>query len=388
MRFIYLLVVLLAVSCLPVMAQHSGDINKGLSGQSTTSTNFFQSGLMDKYDVHYLKLNLTVTPASNYISGSCSYKVTINQTLDTFALEFKDNMTLDSVYINGNKSPFIRSSNHVYVKFNSPILPGNELTASYYYKGAVINGLAFGSDTSSGLTFAATVSESFQAREWFPAKQLLNDKIDSADIWLTTPTPYVAGANGLLKAIVNVSPGFRQFQWSTKYPMSYYMPCFATGNYIDYRNYAKPLAMGGDSILIQHLVSDKPNYFNSIKSNLDKTPVFLEKFSELFTLYPFHKEKYGHLHANIGGGMEHQTMSTMQSFGLEIIAHELGHQWFGDNVTCKGWQDIWLNEGFATYSAYLMRENVSFFLYKLSCSGHEQYPPKHYEPARWKRLCS
>src|SRR5206468_535198 len=108
--------------------------------------------------------------------------------------------------------------------FATPIAQGSGFTARFVYGGSVGLGLAYGTDTS-GLVFAATLSESFQARQWFPAKQLLNDKIDSVDTWLTTTAPNIAGSNGLLKAVVNLPGGKVQYQWSTHYPMSYYMPC-------------------------------------------------------------------------------------------------------------------------------------------------------------------
>ena len=84
----------------------------------------------------------------------------------------------------------------------------------------------------------------------------------------------------------------------------------------------------------------------------------IEVYSDLMGLYPFYEEKYGHCLAQIGGGMEHQTMTTLGGFNFGLVSHELGHMWFGDNVTCATWSDIWINEGFASYAEYLAREHL------------------------------
>jgi hypothetical protein len=85
----------------------------------------------------------------------------------------------------------------------------------------------------------------------------------------------------------------------------------------------------------------------------------LQYFDSLFTPYPFMLEKYGHAQFGWGGGMEHQTMSFMADLGPWLTSHELGHQWFGDAVTCASWKDIWLNEGFATYITGLFFERFN-----------------------------
>jgi hypothetical protein len=101
-----------------------------------------------------------------------------------------------------------------------------------------------------------------------------------------------------------------------------------------------------------------PESFNtSLQTQLSQTPLLLNLYSDLFELYPFHNEKYGHAQFGWGGGMEHTTVSFMIGFDRQLIAHELAHQWFGDKITCGSWKDIWLNESFATYAASLVYEN-------------------------------
>ena len=119
-----------------------------------------------------------------------------------------------------------------------------------------------------------------------------------------------------------------------------------------------------DFVQLQDRVIEVQNYVypeDSLAAT-DDTPMLIAQmqlYSNLFGEYPFANEQYGHAQFNYGGGMEHQTMSFMGGFSFELMAHELAHQWFGDKVTCGSWEDLWLNEGFATYLSGLCYEHLA-----------------------------
>jgi len=159
-----------------------------------------------------------------------------------------------------------------------------------------------------------------------------------------------------LKNKVDLNNGKTRFEWRHLNPINYYLISVAVAQYQEYSFYTK--LANGDSLLIQNFIYDDSTFFNYSKLNIDSTAAYLRVFSKLYGPYPFNKEKYGHCTAPLGGGMEHQTMTTQVHFDKNLTAHELAHQWFGNSVTCSTWKDIWINEGFATYSQYLMLEKM------------------------------
>jgi hypothetical protein len=132
----------------------------------------------------------------------------------------------------------------------------------------------------------------------------------------------------------------------------------AVGPYIDY-SFNAPLPGTTESVFIQNYIYDNPATLNNFMSDIDLTGDMMYVFSDLYGLYPFRDEKYGHCMAPLSGGMEHQTMTTQGFFETGLTAHELGHQWFGDYVTCADWGHIWVNEGFASYSEYLFIQTLN-----------------------------
>lgn len=351
-----------------VTAQHTNHRcaeakSKSFNLKQKTAAVYPQS-LMGKYDVKHYWLNVNVERNTTYISGNVHITAEAVSSLDTFAFELHTNHTIDSVVINGSKLTYSRQSHITYVPVS--IAAGNTITATIYYKGTAPTGAGaaigdgFTTDVSPswGNEVTWSLSQPFSAYEWFPCKQQLKDKADSSWVYITTDTANMAGSNGILKNVVDLGNGKKRFEWQSKYPIDYYLISVAVAKYIDYSIYAKPAALAGDSVLIQNFVYDNPACLPNFQTDIDDTRSFLELYSDLYGLYPFWKEKYGHCMAPLGGGMEHQTMTSQGFFEFTLTAHELGHQWFGDNVTCKTWQDIWVNEGFASYSEYLALQNI------------------------------
>ncbi|MEW6773941.1 MAG: M1 family aminopeptidase [Bacteroidota bacterium] len=332
-----------------------------------------QSGtnLMNNYDVKFHHLNLNLERTNKNISGYVrTIAKVVSTQLDTFAFVLHQNFIIDSIYINGLKHTNITSTDSLKkVKLINPISQNNILDAYIYYHGtapsltgALGNGFDNGTSPSWGNQVTWSLSETRGAYHWWPCKQDLRDKIDSAWIFVTTDSTNRVGSNGVLTNVVTIG-NKKRFEWKTKYPIDYYLISVAIAKYKPYILYAKPQYLVNDSILILNYIYDNainsPAFISGQKVELDKIKMTLEFLSKMYGMYPFYKEKYGHSMAPIGGGMEHQTMTTIGYFNFLIDAHELGHQWWGDLVTCKTWGDIWINEGFASYTEHLVNQYLN-----------------------------
>ncbi len=318
------------------------------------------SGLLS-YDVSHYGISLEVSDTSTYITGHTDVLATALEPIDELVFELNTGLQVDSVFIDGQKIGSYTHSQDL-IKF-APVVPLNEdslFTARVYYHGvggqnSFFAGISNRTDRQWGSRVTYTLSEPFRAFDWFACKQVLSDKADSADIYITVEENLKAGSNGILAGIDSLPGNKVRYRWRSRYPIAYYLLSLSVSEYKDYSFYIK-LASLPDSILIQNYIYDVPGYFEQNKEDIDETADLIRLYSRLFSPYPFRKEKYGHCLAPMGGGMEHQTMTTLSGFGFNLVAHELAHQWFGDNVTCASWQDIWINEGFASYGEYLALE--------------------------------
>jgi len=325
----------------------------------------------NKYDLKFYHLNVNVERASLFISGNVkSIAKVIVASLDSFAFVLHENHTIDSVYVNGAKRNFVRRDSLIQATAGTPITQNQLFDAIVYYKGtcptggaaAIGDGYNMASSPSWGNQVTWSLSESLCAYHWFPCKQDLRDKIDSSWVYATTDSANMVGSNGLLKNIVTIG-NKKRYEWKSKYPIDYYLISVATAKYKPYILYAKPQYLVNDSIFIQNFIYDNAinnsTWINGQKVALNKIVPTIELQSKLFGMYPFKSEKYGHCMAPLGGGMEHQTMTTLGFFDFELDAHELGHQWWGDNVTCAAWKDIFINEGWASYTEYLCHQYMT-----------------------------
>ncbi|MCB0804792.1 MAG: T9SS type A sorting domain-containing protein [Bacteroidales bacterium] len=342
---------------------------KSLKNKVGKVLNYESSQLLDQYNVGFYHLDLEVEDTTTFVRGNVTIRAKSKvASLNTFVIELIDEMNVDSLLFNGSSTTFIHTADQLFVTLSNPPQMNESFTCQIFYEGfppegGFFNGVSIDTSEQWNKSVVWSLSEPFNARQWFPVKQVLDDKADSVWVFLTTSYDNKAGSVGLLTAEVPLPDNRVRFEWKSSYPIAYYLISFTVSEYLDYSIYAKPANMNGDSLLIQNFIYNTPGCLENIKAGVDRTVDFMELFTEKYSPYPFQNEKYGHCQAEIKGGMEHQTMTTLNSFGF-IVAHELAHMWFGNHVTCATWSDIWVNEGFATYSDYYAHEKISTPYYK------------------------
>lgn len=317
------------------------------------TSNFRANLNTGNYDVGHTTLELTVDPEEQYISGIITTAFTAKSVLTTITFDLADNLDVTAVTLNGATVNFTQNSNdELVINLGTTLQTGQQATVVVRYNGAPSDEQdAFVLNSHSGRPILATLSEPYGAKEWWPCKQDLIDKIEGLDVYITAPSQYVAVSNGL-EIGQTTTGGNKTTHFKHNYPIPAYLVAIAVTNYTVYtQNYTSAMS---NFPVVNYLYPESSAQNEPL---LSQTLDIMNFYENTFEAYPFSAEKYGHAQWNQGGGMEHTTVSFMGSFGRELIAHELAHQWFGDKITCGSWKDIWLNEGFATYLSGLVVEN-------------------------------
>ncbi len=308
------------------------------------------------FDVLHYKLDIKVDPSTRTLSGTNTMTAkSLVSSLKTVYLDLLSNMTVSSVKMGGKAVAFSRPTNRIRITLDKTYNKGQTFTLTVAYRGTPRNSGwgSFGFNYHHGQPIVWSLSEPWFAKNWWPCKDQLGDK-STAEIWLTVPSTLYGVSNGKLMGVDTVGTGWKRFRWQVHYPIIPYLVSLAVSNY---RVRTDTFTWKGKKMPLNFYVY--PEEWNYVQSYLNRFPEIMRAFCGAYGEYPWMTgviEKAGIARFPWGGGMEHQTVASQSGYSTWLSAHELSHQWWGDMVTCKTWGDIWLNEGFATFSEALWQE--------------------------------
>ncbi len=313
------------------------------------------------YDVEHYDIALDCDPIEGSLSGMTTVEAEALVTLDEFHLDLVG-LEVEDVRVDGVATTYQRVGQELIIECPRTVETGSRFTVEVVYQGSprsllTAEGYPVGWQHSGDTIF--TLDEPEGAATWYPLNDHPSDKA-TYSFRLTVPVPYMAVANGVLTD-TETAGEYSTYVWEMDQPMANYLAAVVIGDLV-LEQTASPAGVPIRNYFAPEVARTASDTFRDLGEALDF-------FSGVFGPYPF--EVYGVVVPDAdtsGSAMENQTLTlygidTVQeemageSAGDWYMSHELAHEWFGNSVTPASWQDIWLNEGFATYSSWLWLEH-------------------------------
>ena len=375
----FLLILGLTVPCSPSLAGNNDSIferirlehesiEKNLHQREARPARLAQSLTLgaQPIDVKNYRLQIKLTPDTPALAGTVTISAQTTATIGMLSIDAAENLNVDAVRLDGSPRDFKRKKSRIDLTLTPPIAEGTLFAVAVDYHGVPVNssvlggGMLVARHPAGGFPVMANLSEPYAAPTWWPCIDDPTDKA-TAEIEATAPDGYLVASNGVLDRTQHNADQTATFFWRESFPVATYLISVAATNYSKFEDTYTAMDGVTQMPLVYYVY---PEHLGLAQIKFGVTRRALEIFAPLFGEYPFLTEKYGMAEFPWGGAMEHQTMTSMGSniigslsnSGELVIAHELAHHWWGDLVTMKTWDDIWLNEGFATYSEVLFFE--------------------------------
>lgn len=320
-------------------------------------------------DVLNCNLDIEIVPSTTTISGSNTFTVMSKKDgLTQFTFRLRNQFVISSAVINGTTNVAVTNPTTTtrVATLDRAYNDGEVFTLKITYAGVPMSIGSFGSvefTTQNGQPLFQTLSEPYYAYTWWPCKDgdvaTNGDNSDkfTAQVAITAPDTMKSVSNGVLQGVDTLSGARKKYRWATNIPTTTYLIFVGSTNYNQWaQTYTYPLPGGGTANMPVEFSIYPANDTPTNRAAWERCLSMLATYRPIYGEYPFVDEKYGIYNFNFSGGEEHQTYTGQGTFSESVTAHELGHQWWGDNITCKTWPDIWLNEGFATYTEALWEE--------------------------------
>jgi len=311
-------------------------------------------------DVLHYNVKLDLYPEQKRLKGDVTIQfVLTDPTNKKFVINFYDNMKIHKVLWNGIGTNYSNWQTTLSVT-PKEILDTNSVEVIYEGRPKVLGLSSFVFGEINGKSLIYNISEPTFASTWFPCNDMLTDKA-KFDFYLTNSSSQVSVANGLLVEKSDTN-GRTTYHWQTHYELPTYTAAIYSSEYKTFSD--KFVTDENDTVPILYYTI--PEHLQNGKKDFIDHPKILKVFSSLFGEYPFAKEKYGVAEFLWqAGAMENATITGIgtnfvngSNLFEDIYVHEAAHSWWGNCLSPATWKDIWLNEGFATYSEALYDEVV------------------------------